>query len=57
MCELMMEREKKKRVQPRHLLTALVQTGVIPLNILRAYASDDQEKALIEQMFADRKAT
>ena len=56
MCELMMEREKKKRVQPRHLLTALVQTGVIPLNILRAYASD-QEKALIEQMFADRKAT
>ena len=53
----MMEREKKKRVQPRHLLTALVQTGVIPLNILRAYASDDQEKALIEQMFADKKAT
>jgi len=55
MCELMMEREKKKRVQPRHLLTALVQIGVIPLNILRAQANTEEEKALIDQMFIERK--
>ena len=48
MCELMMEREKKKRVMPRHLMSALVQIGVIPLSILRMSASNLYEKEMID---------
>ena len=31
---LMMGAEKRKRVMPRHLMTAMVQLGIIPIRVL-----------------------
>jgi hypothetical protein len=33
-CVLMMGAEKRKRVMPRHLMTAMVQLGIIPIRVL-----------------------
>ncbi len=34
-CDLVMARENKKRIMPRHLMTAMVQIGIIPLSVVK----------------------
>jgi hypothetical protein len=51
-----MEREKKKRVMPRHLMAAAVISNIIPLSHLPKDKIDEEEIIKLERMLALRRA-
>jgi len=52
-----MEREKKKRVMPRHLLVAAVLSNIIPLSHLPKDQISQEEIVRIERMLAVKRAS
>lgn len=43
-CDLMMGREKKKRLMPRHIMVAMVSLGLIPYNIIRSMPLSEKDQ-------------
>jgi len=54
-CELMMKNERKKRVLPRHIMSAVVQDGIIPYHVIRSMLTSNGEKAFLDSIIADGK--
>ena len=52
--EFLMERERKKRMMPRHLLTAAVIQGLVPLMHIPKHQMSQQDMVKLEQMMAKK---
>jgi hypothetical protein len=54
-CELMMKNEKKKRVNPRHIMSAVVQAGIVPLHVVRGFTDRNKELAFLDSKIIEGK--
>jgi len=50
-----MTRDNKKRVMPRHLMCAMVQLGIIPIDLIKSLPLSNREQKTIERLQYARK--